>query len=57
MQWLPNVSRRENSQIMKTEVSDKRMKLNWNNKHQKEQFIQKKILKGTFTPNDLEKSS
>ena len=38
---------------MKTEVSDKRMKLNWNNKHQKEQFIQKKILKGTFTPNNL----
>ena len=36
---------------MKAEVYDKRMKLNWNNKPCKEQFIQKKILKGTITSN------
>ena len=29
----------------KTEVSDKRMKSNWNNKHQKEQFLQRQNLK------------
>ena len=34
---------------MKTEVYDKRMKLNWNNKHQKEQFMQSHNLKGTFS--------
>ena len=34
---------------MKTEVYDKIMKLNWNNKHQKEQFMQSQILKGTIS--------
>ena len=30
---------------MKTDVYDKRMKSNWNNKHQKEQFLQRQNLK------------
>ena len=34
---------------MKTKEYDKIMKLNWNNKHQKEQFMQSQILKGTIS--------